>query len=214
MEETTQEERIKCNRCKVNLLLKNFTVKRDGVLYKSCETCREKTKNYKKSKCPHNRQKRDCKDCGGKGICEHSRKKRDCKDCDGSQICKHNKRKRVCKDCGGSQICEHNKRKSRCKDCMTQDERIEFIIKTMVSSSRTSDKEKDRYDANNFIDKPFLEGLFEDSNTCHYCDIPFTYNEYIGTFVTIERLDNSIGHIKSNCVLACWSCNNRHQSKI
>jgi len=25
--------------------------------------------------------------------------------------------------------------------------------------------------------------------------------------MTIERMDNSIGHSKLNCVLACWGCN-------
>ena len=30
---------------------------------------------------------------------------------------------------------------------------------------------------------------------------------YDDTLVTIERLDNKIGHIKANCVLACRKCN-------
>lgn len=34
-----------------------------------------------------------------------------------------------------------------------------------------------------------------------------------GVFVaTIERLDNSIGHIKSNCVICCLRCNQMNKS--
>ena len=32
-------------------------------------------------KCPHNRQKSKCKECGGSSICEHNRIKSSCKDC-------------------------------------------------------------------------------------------------------------------------------------
>ena len=31
--------------------------------------------------CPHNRQKPQCKDCGGSQICEHGKQKAQCKDC-------------------------------------------------------------------------------------------------------------------------------------
>ena len=127
--------------------------------------------------------------------------------------CEHNRQKNLCKECGGSCICEHNRRKNQCKDCMTDQEKIQYIQKRMITSSRQADKKKNRYDANNFIDKCFLEGLFEDTKNCYYCNQEFTYNECCDSFVTIERLNNSIGHIKSNCVLACFFCNIRHKSK-
>ena len=69
------------------------------------------------SKCPHNRFKPYCKECGGSQICEHGKIKSRCKECGGSQICEHGKQKTFCKECGGSQICEHGKRKSHCKEC-------------------------------------------------------------------------------------------------
>jgi len=68
-------------------------------------------------KCPHDRKKSLCKECGGSQICEHGRQKYRCKECGGSAICEHDKRKNTCKECGGSQICEHGKWKSKCKDC-------------------------------------------------------------------------------------------------
>jgi len=196
------------------MLLHYETNKNTGKLKKTCIKCLENVKISKeKNKCPHGRLRNTCKECGGKSICEHNRLRNTCKECGGSQICEHNRQKNRCKDCGGVSLCEHNKRKDQCKNCMNDEQKIEFIQKLMISHSRYKDKKYDRYDADHFIDKPFLEGLFEDSQNCHYCNVEFTYNERIDSLVTIERLNNSIGHIKSNCVLACFSCNNRHQSR-
>jgi len=162
--------------------------------------------------CEQNRQRSQCKKCNGSSICEHGRRRSQCKECDGSSICEHNRLRNTCKECNGTQICEHNRKRNTCKDCMNHEQKLEYIQKTMILTSRNSDKKFNRYDADHFIDKCFLEGLFEDSQNCHYCGVEFTYNEKIDTFVTIERLNNSIGHIKSNCVLACWYCNCRHTS--
>lgn len=74
-------------------------------------------KNYKKPKCPHNRYKTNCIDCGGGSICQHKKQKIYCKDCGGNAICEHNRVKYSCKDCKGSNICEHNKRKRLCVEC-------------------------------------------------------------------------------------------------
>ena len=72
------------------------------------------------------------------------------------------------------------------------------------------------YDADRFIDKCFLEGLVEDYKQCYYGDcqdavglgpVNLQYTEYRNDLASIERLDNSIGHIKSNCVLCCLKCN-------
>jgi len=201
MDEQKEETRIKCNRCKVNLLPTNFSVKRDGVLLKSCDKCRE---TVEKNKCEHGRQRNKCKDCGGSQICEHGRIRNRCKDCGGASICEHGRRRSRCKDCGGASICEHGRQRSHCKDCSDP---IKVTIKNWISTSRANDKKKDRYDANNFIDKCFLKGLVEDYPNCYYCTIPLQYIEYQDDLATIERIDNSLGHIKSNCVLACRKCN-------
>lgn len=220
----------KCSRCRCNMMLSYFDAnKNSGLLKKTCRKCLEKQK--KSNKCPHNRQRSKCKECDGASICEHNRRRSRCKECGGSEICEHGRirsqckecggssicthgrRISYCKECGGASICEHNRIRYMCKECMNDEQKIEYIQKRMIIHSRSSDKEKDLYDADNFMDKCFLEGLFEDSQKCHYCDVEFTYNELCDTFVTIERLNNSIGHIKSNCVLACWHCNSRHKSK-
>jgi mannitol-specific phosphotransferase system IIBC component len=205
MDEQKEEERIKCNRCKVKLLPSNFSVKRDGVLLKTCDKCREKAKKSKeKNKCEHGRRRNRCKDCGGTSICEHDRIRSTCKDCGGASICEHNRIRSRCKDCGGGSICEHDRKRSQCKQCSDP---IKVTINNWISHSRQSDKKKDRYDANNFIDKCFLKGLVEDYQNCYYCTTPLQYIEYNDDLATIERIDNTLGHIKSNCVIACRKCN-------
>ena len=106
-------ERKICNRCKVNLSIDKFKVKRDDTLQKRCIECNLK----QNKKCPHNLQYHKCKDCNGSSICEHNRQRNQCKDCHGSSICEHNRRRSQCKDCNGSSICEHNRQRYQCKDC-------------------------------------------------------------------------------------------------
>ena len=118
MSDEQKEERKKCNRCSVNLLLKDFNIKRSGEYTKQCNQCTEYAKKQReKNKCPHNRRKSHCKDCGGSCICTHNRQKSRCKDCGGASICTHNRRKSQCKECGGSSICTHNRQKNTCKEC-------------------------------------------------------------------------------------------------
>ena len=193
MEELKEQ---KCIYCRVILPINNFTLNKNGKYLKTCDKCREKKKIVReRNKCEHGRERNKCKECGG------------------SQICEHQRQRSQCKECNGASICEHRRIRSTCKECMNDEQKIEYIKKTMISHSREKDKKYNIYDADNFIDKCFLEGLFEDSTTCHYCSVEFTYNERCDTYVSIERLNNNIGHIKSNCVLACWKCNLRHQDK-
>ena len=199
------EVRIRCNRCRVKLLPSNFSEKRDGILLKSCDRCREKDKKRKESsKCEHGKQRAHCKDCKGSAICEHGKQRAHCKDCKGSAICEHNRMRYRCKDCEGLGICEHGKRRDYCKECSDP---IKLTIIGWIGSSRHSDKKYNRYDANNFIDKCFLQGLVEEYVNCYYCTTPLQYIENKDDLATIERIDNTIGHIKSNCVLACRKCN-------
>lgn len=177
---------MKCSRCKKEHGDEMF-IGNKGQVMKMCQTCRDYCKKYKLlNKCVHNRQKSRCKDCGG------------------SQICIHNRRKSTCKDCGGASICIHNRIKSTCKLCSDAEK---ITIKNMINRSKESDKNKDRYDADNFIDHCFIEQLMYESMECYHCQVEMQITEYRDDLCTIERLDNSIGHIKSNCVLACRKCN-------
>jgi hypothetical protein len=78
----------------------------------------------------------------------------------------------------------------------------------MLASSKLADKKNNRYDLTNFIDKCFVKNLIEDSDDkCYYCNCELQYINYTGNLATIERIDNKLGHIKGNCVIACRTCN-------
>ena len=141
-----------------------------------------------------------------KYLCEHGKYKYQCKECVGSQICPHSKRKSRCKECEGSQVCPHKRIKRTCKKCSDP---IKVNIEQWIFNSRQYDKMNNIYDADRFIDRCFLKGLIEDYKQCYYrdCEVNLQYTEYQDDLATIERLDNSIGHIKSNCVLCCLKCN-------
>ena len=101
--------------------------------------------------------------------------------------------------------------KRACKKCSDP---IKVNIEQWIFNSRQYDKMHNIYDADRFIDKCFLKGLVEDYKQCYYrdCEVNLQYTEYQNDLATIERLDNSIGHIKSNCVLCCLKCNNSKKS--
>ena len=178
-----------------------------------------RTAHYLKYFCEHEKYKYQCRECKGSQLCPHNKRKPQCKECGGSQICSHNREKNHCKKCEGSQICSHNREKNHCKKC---NDPIKITIKQWIFNSRQYDKMRNIYDADRFIDKCFLEGLVEDYKQCYYGDcqdavglgpVNLQYTEYRNDLATIERLDNSIGHIKSNCVLCCLKCNNLKKSK-
>ena len=163
--------------------------------------------------CLHNKIKYRCKLCYSSEVCSHGRRKSSCKDCGGGDYCEHSKQKIFCIVCGGSQICSHNKRKSKCKKCSDP---IKVIIYNWMSNTKQNDIKYNRYDADRFIDKCLLKGLIEDYPTCYYedCRTPLQYTKYQYNLATIERINNNIGHIKSNCVLCCLSCNNKRKSNL
>ncbi len=52
-----------------------------------------------RKKCPHGRQRHQCKECGGVGICPHGRQRYQCKECGGSGICPHGRQRGTCSIC-------------------------------------------------------------------------------------------------------------------
>jgi len=194
---------VKCPRCKCYRTEDDFL--KNGRRLKSCINCRNNSNNYRiKNKCPHYRQKAKCFDCGGIGICEHNRLKYRCIKCSGSDFCEHKRIKSYCVDCGGSEICIHNKQRCFCKTCSGP---VKVSIRQWIMNSKESDKKYNRFDIDRFIDRCFLKELVKDYTNCYYCEVELQYVDNNDTLSTIERLDNTIGHIKSNCVLSCRKCN-------
>ena len=52
-----------------------------------------------RSRCPHDRERSQCKECGGAGICQHQRQRSQCKECGGAGICPHQRIRSRCKVC-------------------------------------------------------------------------------------------------------------------
>jgi hypothetical protein len=158
--------------------------------------------------CIHDIQKAQCRECGGSSFCIHNIYKASCRECGGSSFCIHDIRKASCRECGGSALCICDKQKASCRECSDP---IKITISSMVRRSRSCDKKREQYDANNFIDKAFLETLLEEYKDndykCYYCTQVMQFIVYRKDLISVERIDNTIGHTKSNVVFACLSCN-------
>ena len=81
----------------------------------------------------------------------------------------------------------------------------------MVVTSRSEDKMRNRYNPVGYIDKNFLEmQLIRQNSRCFYCGSRMEYGVGFSRTsrrgLTVERLDNSKGHLKTNCVLCCSGC--------
>jgi len=120
------------------------------------------------------------------------------------EMCVHNLYKYFCKECDGTQICKHKLQRHCCKTCSDP---VKVSIHGWIKHSKESDKRRNHYDPDRFIDKCFLKELVKDYRNCYYCEVELQYVDNNDTLSTIERLNNSIGHIKSNCVLSCRKCN-------
>ena len=101
--------------------------------------------------------------------------------------------------------------KFSCKECGDE---IDITFKNMLSLSKQHDIKYNRYDEDNLINYEFLTKLKEKYTHCYWddCKVELQYIVYQDDLCTIERLDNDIGHIKSNCVFACLKCNRMKKS--
>ena len=200
-----------CGNCRIHCQ-DGFGIRPNGKAYKSCLRCRENAlKNHEKYRCPHGREKYKCRYCKGSQICEHDRLRYRCRECGGVSICEHDRRRNTCRECGGTSICEHDRQRNNCRVC---NDPIKLTIKQWIIHCRHNDKKFNRFDSDHFIDTDFLKGLIEDYEKCFYqdCKVKMQYTEYGSNMATIERLDNTKGHTKSNCVLCCLECNLKKKS--
>ena len=181
MEEIKHE---KCTTCKCWRIPNDF-LNATGRKLKTCVQCRTRDVAYRSAiKCEHNRQKSQCKECGGSQICEHNKRKSQCKECGGVSICEHNRERSKCKECGGVGICEHNRQKSRCKECDPKGH-LSTIVSSSVRAALKSDKSKPSIeylgcsieDFRKHIEDQFREGMTWDNYGEWHIDhiIPIKY---------------------------------------
>ena len=88
------------------------------------------------------------------------------------------------------------------------------IIRDWIFFRRQADKNENKFDSDSFIDSDFLQGLFEDNKYCYYkdCNTKLQYTTHGPDFPALHRLNNTIGHIKSNCILCCVKCHYRKKN--
>ena len=125
---------------------------------------------------------------------------------------KDNKQMKFCDDCRDyyrkytiKNYCPCGKRKANCR--IHNDART-IVIKNIICHSKSNDKKYNRFDENQFIDKQFVSNLLDLYENCFYCNCKLNFDKRNPQLATIERLDNTLGHIKRNCVIACYKCNN------
>ena len=175
---------MKCATCKTRTNVADFTVKKDKR-NKTCKNCCVRANAYQQSlKCEHGKRKDKCVECGGAGICEHKR------------------RKAQCVECGGTEICEHKRQRDHCKQC-TNPQKV--LINTWMSGSKKADKH--RKQETNITREFCAQIIAESGNRCCYCAIDLQMLERTANLMTIERIDNRIGHVIGNCRVACLHCN-------
>lgn len=122
---------------------------------------------------------------------------------DGSDICQHDLIKDLCGEC--SELCEHRREITTCKLCCDP---IPIIVRNMVNLNLIRDKQKGIYDSATCVDEEHvLELILKAQGICYYCKCSMQYQTYADDLASLERLSNSLGHIKGNCVIACLKCN-------
>ena len=88
------------------------------------------------------------------------------------------------------------------------------IVKRLINNSKNLDrtyKGKTRSNPRmNTVTYQYIVDLYEKNNNCYWCDHPLKL-KICGKFdldrISIDRVDNTIGHTNENCVLSCTFCN-------
>ena len=112
----------------------------------------------------------------------------------------------TCMDCSNERAtkdyCEHATRKHDCVDC------IDIIHRRvlMILKSKYQDKVKNR--ENDLTYHNVKELLLNSCDLCAYCGNDLQHiSRNKSNYSSIERMDNSKGHIISNCLITCLLCN-------
>ena len=84
-------------------------------------------------------------------------------------------------------------------------------LKKKVSSYNSQDKRKGRYSAlNTLTEGDMLEIINTVGVDCYWCDrktVLNPENKYSKNQLTLDRINNDIGHTVDNCIISCFECN-------
>ena len=124
------------------------------------------------------------------------------------ELRKKRKDQGLCPECGGQRetkllMCK------KCRDAKSATSRKHWD-RMIVTNSKQHDKERGRmFQESEYITREFLkECRRKQNNLCGMCGTTMqTANRQASDGLTVQRLDNSIAHVKTNCILACYHCN-------
>jgi len=91
-----------------------------------------------------------------------------------------------------------------------------YKLKRMICNSIKYDIQNDMYNETNYVDMEHLFKLMEiQSGCCVYCGLEMLVDDFTQSKdgVSIQRIDNSKGHIKTNCIMSCLNCNITRKEK-
>jgi len=103
-----------------------------------------------------------------------------------------------------------NEKKKEFKNKLKQENPLLYKVKEMVCHSRGGDIKNNRYNETNYVDIDHLFKLMEiQAGCCVYCGIEMLVDDFTHSKdgVSIQRINNSLGHNKNNCVMSCFGCN-------
>jgi len=67
------------------------------------------------------------------------------------------------------------------------------------------------------VDVPYIQNMIENQGEmCHHCQIYLKLSEYKARDreqFSIDRVDDTKGHLKGNVVISCWGCNHTHENR-
>jgi len=90
-------------------------------------------------------------------------------------------------------------------------EHVEGIIKDMISGYKSQDRkagaERAVWQEGEYVTSKWIRGLFAKSSTCRCCGNKMAFEKRNKHKVTVNRLDNKLPHVTSNCELVCNVCN-------
>jgi hypothetical protein len=90
--------------------------------------------------------------------------------------------------------------------------RIKQYFRFKINNYIEQDKKANReIDTENYIDCDYILENYKNNNNCKYCGCTFELNidvdNNVVSNITCDRINNSLGHTKNNCVLSCIICN-------